>query len=146
LSDRRESRGLDPGGFAVAAPNLPANEELIARFSADWRSFDLDRGEVLFTEGDRPDFLYIVKSGALRIMSGSIVYEDVGPGGIVGEMGIVEQLTPRSASVLALVPSTVVAIDETHFLALVEKAPEFALTVMRVLSRRLRVMDRRYRG
>jgi CRP/FNR family cyclic AMP-dependent transcriptional regulator len=147
LSDRRESRGLDTEGFAgTAPPNLPANEELIARFAADWRSFDLERGEVLFTEGDRPDFLYIVKSGALRIISGSIVYEDVGPGGIVGEMGIVEQLTPRSASVLALVPSTIVAIDETHFLALVEKAPEFALTVMRVLSRRLRVMDRRYRG
>jgi CRP/FNR family cyclic AMP-dependent transcriptional regulator len=147
LSDRRETRGLDPGGFAgAAAPNLPANEELIARYANEWRSFDLERGEVLFTEGDRPDFLYMVKTGALRIMSGSIVYEDVGPGGIVGEMGIVEQLTPRSASVLALVPTTVVAIDETHFLALVEKAPEFALTVMRVLSRRLRVMDRRYRG
>jgi CRP-like cAMP-binding protein len=125
---------------------LPANEALIARFAEGWRSVDLERGQVLFTEGDNADYLYIVKSGALRIMSGSIVYEDVGPGGIVGEMGIVEQLTPRSASVLALVPSTVMAIDEARFLSLVEKAPEFALTVMRVLSRRLRVMDRRYRG
>ena len=147
LSDRRERAGADQGDFASPAPpNLPANEELIARFSSSWRTVELERGQVLFTEGDNADYLYIVKSGALRIISGSIVYEDVGPGGIVGEMGIVEQLTPRSASVLALVPSTVVAIDETRFLALVEQAPEFALTVMRVLSRRLRVMDRRYRG
>ncbi len=147
LSDRREPKELDRSEFAGATPpNLPANEELIARFAAGWRTVDLERGQVLFTEGDNADYLYLVKSGALRIISGSIVYEDVGPGGIVGEMGIVEQLTPRSASVLALVPSTVIAIDEARFLDLVEKAPVFALTVMRILSRRLRVMDRRYRG
>ena len=35
-------------------------------------------------------------------------------------------------------------IDEARFLTLVEKAPDFALTVMRVLSRRLRMMDQRY--
>src|SRR6185437_700404 len=58
LSDRRESRGLDPAEFAGAAPpNLPANEELIARLAGEWRTVDLDRGQVLFTEGDRPDFL-----------------------------------------------------------------------------------------
>lgn len=140
MSERTAPSGLS----SSTARHLPENEELIARFASSWQTVELERGQVLFTEGDNADYLYLVKSGALRIISGSIVYEDVGPGGIVGEMGIVEELTPRSASVLALVPSTVIAIDEARFLALVEKAPSFSLTVMRVLSRRLRVMDRRY--
>jgi CRP/FNR family transcriptional regulator, cyclic AMP receptor protein len=141
VSDRPDKQGL-PGSNALHSPE---NEALIARFASSWQTVDLERGQVLFTEGDSADYLYLVKSGALRIISGSIVYEDLGPGGIVGEMGIVEQATPRSASVLALIPSTVIAIDEARFLTLVEKAPGFALSVMRVLSRRLRLMDERYR-
>jgi CRP-like cAMP-binding protein len=88
--------------------------------------------------------MYVVRSGKLSIRSGSVVYEDVGPGGIVGEMGIVEALQPRSAMVYALTDAELVEIDELRFLALVEEVPGFALAVMRVLSRRLRRMDVRY--
>ena len=132
---------------ASAMPHRRIDDKaVLAMFRGETAGKRLEPGEVLFANGDPSTDMYVVLEGTLTIRNGPVVYEDVGPGGIVGEMGIVEQLTPRSASVLALVPSTVVAIDETHFLALVEKAPEFALTVMRVLSRRLRVMDRRYRG
>jgi CRP-like cAMP-binding protein len=132
--------------WGATAPPHCETVDLIARFASDWPVIPLERGQVLFTEGDRPDFLYLVKSGALRIMSGGAIYEDVGPGGIVGEMGIVEESALRSASVIALMPSSVIAVDTAQFLALVERSPSFALTVMRVLSRRLRAMNRRYRS
>lgn len=105
----------------------------------------LQAGEVLFKEGDPAQSLYIVKSGELRIKSGNVVYEDVGVGGIVGEMGLVEQRMPRSATVYALIATEVVEIDEQRFFALVERIPSFAIAVMRVLSRRLRHMDDLYR-
>ena len=105
----------------------------------------LDGGEVLFKEGDAADGMYIVKSGALRIRSGSVVYEDAVAGGIVGEMAIVEDALPRSAMVYALGRSEVVKIDEKRFFAMVANTPAFARTVMLVLSRRLRRMDRLYR-
>jgi CRP/FNR family cyclic AMP-dependent transcriptional regulator len=105
----------------------------------------LESGEILFAEGDPSSCMYVVKSGSLRIRSGSVVYEDVTPGGIVGEMGLVEQHQPRSAMVYALTDSELIEIDDTRFFALVAETPRFALTVMRVLSRRLRAMDRRYR-
>jgi CRP-like cAMP-binding protein len=38
-----------------------------------------------------------------------------------------------------------VEIDEARFSSLVAQVPSFAIEVMRVLSRRLRMMDRRYR-
>ena len=132
--------------WGATAPPHSETVDLIVRFASDWPAIPLERGQVLFIEGDRPDFLYLVKSGALRIMSGGAIYEDVGPGGIVGEMGIVEESALRSASVIALMPSSVITVDKAQFLALVERAPSFALTVMRVLSRRLRAMNRRYRS
>jgi CRP/FNR family cyclic AMP-dependent transcriptional regulator len=105
----------------------------------------LNGGQVLFAEGDPPNAMYVVKSGTLRIQSGGVVYEDVGPGGIVGEMALVEKHHARSATVYALTDCELVAVDEARFAALVVEAPSFAITVMQVLSRRLRVMDRRYR-
>ena len=90
--------------------------------------------------------MYIVRSGTLRIRSGSVVYEDAIAGGIVGEMAIVEDSgVPRSAMVYALTPCELVKIDETRFFSLVAETPSFAKTVMQVLSRRLRNMNRLYR-
>ena len=51
---------------------------------------------------------------------------------------------PRSAMVYARTQAELIEIDEQRFLELVEGRPSFALAVMRVLSRRLRVMDVRY--
>jgi len=101
-------------------------------------------GDFLFREGDPADALYIVRKGVLRIVSGSIVYETVKPGGIVGEMGIVEQGGRRSASVIAGTRAELEKIDRSGFLALIRSTPDFALEVMQVMARRLRVMNRRY--
>ena len=105
----------------------------------------LGPGEFLFREGDPADALYIVREGLLRIVSGSTVYETVRPGGIVGEMGIVDPGGRRSASAIAGTRSELEKIDTPAFLALIRTKPDFALEVMRVMSRRLRVMNRRYR-
>ena len=120
------------------------NQDLVAMFSDEPRAVRLEAGQVLFKNGDLGGRMYIVQCGTLRIRSGSVIYEDVGPGGMVGEMGIVETNMPRSAMVYALTPAELVEIDQERFLALVDETPSFALTVMRVLSRRLRRMDDRY--
>ena len=105
----------------------------------------LNVGEVLIGEGEQAHGLYIVKGGLLRIESGTVIYETVTTGGIVGEMAIINEGMPRSASVIARTQAEVVEIDRATFLSLVSDRPHFALTVMRVMSRRLRRMNRRYR-
>lgn len=116
---------------------------------ASQRGFDakilLRCGEFLFREGDDADALYIVERGVLRIISGSTVYETVQAGGIVGEMAIIDEGTPRSASVIAGTYAELIKIDAGEFTALIADAPEFALMVMRVMARRLRLMNQRYR-
>ena len=111
------------------------SQDLIAMLSDEPRSVRLEAGQVLFKNGDPAENMFVVRSGALRIRSGSVIYEDV---------GIVEAHMPRSAMVYALTPAELVEIDQQCFLSLVEETPSFALAVMRVLSRRLRRMDDRY--
>ncbi len=105
----------------------------------------LRSGEFLFHEGDDADALYIVARGVLRIISGSMVYETVRAGGIVGEMAVVDPGMPRSASVIAGTHAELIRVDASQLLGLIGAAPEFALMIMRVMSRRLRVMNQRYR-
>ncbi len=116
---------------------------------ASQRGFDakvsLRCGEFLFREGDDADALYIVERGVLRIISGSTVYETVQPGGIVGEMAIIDEGMPRSASVIAGTYAELIKIDAGEFTRLIGDEPEFALMVMRVMARRLRLMNQRYR-
>jgi CRP-like cAMP-binding protein len=113
---------------------------------ADADSASLRPGDFLFREGDEADALYIVKRGVVRIVSGSTVYETVTAGGIVGEMAVVDEGMPRSASVIAGTSVELLRVDVTRFQALIASRPDFALMVMQVMARRLRVMNRRYRA
>ena len=108
-------------------------------------TISLKPGDFLFREGDDGDALYIVSRGTLRVMSGSAVYEVVESGGLVGEMALVDRTKPRSASVIAGTFAELIRLDRSEFLALIAEAPDFALMVMRVMARRLRVMNQRYR-
>jgi CRP/FNR family transcriptional regulator, cyclic AMP receptor protein len=118
---------------------------MIARLSGEAETISLRPGDFLFREGDDADALYIVKRGVVRVVSGSTVYETVRAGGIVGEMAIADEGSLRSASVIAGTYAELIRIDTAGFLTLIEGAPDFALIVMRVMARRLRVMNQRYR-
>jgi CRP/FNR family cyclic AMP-dependent transcriptional regulator len=103
-------------------PLARANGDIVALL-VDEPHVPLASGQVLFTEGDPPSCMYVVKSGTLRIRSGGVIYEDVGPGGIVGEMALVERYPARSATVYALTDCELVEVDEARFSALVAEAP-----------------------
>jgi len=101
-------------------------------------------GDFLFRKGDAADALYIVKSGTVQVIGeGDVIYERVSEGGIVGELAIVDEGT-RSASVRAQSRADLIKVDVPGFLNLVAGEPEFSLAVMRVMSRRLRAMNRRH--
>jgi len=121
-----------------------AVEEILAA-CGDAETLTLKPGEILFREGDDAHAMYVVKQGTLRILSGSAILETVRIGGLVGEMAIIEAHMPRSATVIAGTYCELVEIDVPKFLSLVANTPAFSITVLRVISRRLRVMNRRYR-
>jgi CRP-like cAMP-binding protein len=114
-------------------PNFP-----ILRHEPDIRSFK--QGETIFEEGTAADCMFAVVDGAVDITLRGTVLEQVKPGGVFGEMALIDKL-PRSATAVAAADCTVAAINEKRFLRLVEQTPQFALQMMQVITERLRRAD-----
>ncbi len=112
--------------------------DLLARHGIDLHRFSA--GEKIFLEGDPGSTMYIVRSGKVHIITYGSVLENVGPGGIFGEIAIIDE-EPRSAAAMAAEDTEVASIDKTKFLDLVREQPEFALLIMCTLARRVRRMN-----
>jgi CRP-like cAMP-binding protein len=111
-----------------------ANLEFLRR-EPDIRNFR--QGETIFSSGDPGDCMYAVVDGTVEIQLNGKLIETIAPGGVFGEMGLIDG-QPRSAMALAASDCSVAVIGEKRFLRLVEMAPQFALQMMRVVSERLR--------
>ena len=105
-------------------------------------------GQEIFREGDPGDGVYVVKEGMVEI-SGWInpetrrVFSQIGPGGIFGEMAVIEGL-PRSASAAAAKDTVTYFIPHGELLTLIERSPVLALSVLQVISRRLREFNQHF--
>ncbi len=95
------------------------------------------KGAVIFKAGDSGDLAYAVKEGVVNILVGERVVEQVKPGGIFGEMALIDHNT-RSATAVAATDCQLVPISARQFTLLVQQTPFFALEVMRLMAERLR--------
>ena len=110
---------------------------LEALMAVDDRPLPFPEGTLLFSEGAAGREMYIVRTGTVILKSGGRVLEEVGPGGTIGEMALIDP-APRSASAVAGPDCTVTAVTEHTFQDLVKRVPGIALEVMRLITRRLR--------
>jgi len=100
-------------------------------------------GHRIFEEGSEGgDRMYGVKEGLVEILVHGAHVEAVGPGGIFGEMSLIDS-SRRSATAIAKTDCVVVPVDAKRFNFLVQQTPMFALQVMRIMADRLRRMDAR---
>ena len=99
-----------------------------------------DAGEKIFLQDDTGGRMFVVRSGRVQIVTYGTVLENVGPGGVFGEMAIIDE-APRSAAALAVESTEVVSIDRGQFLSLIRETPEFALHIMSLLAKRIRKMN-----
>ena len=83
-------------------------------------------GDVVMKEGDKGDELFIVLSGKVAVVRGEATLAHLGPGEHVGEMALIRAV-PRSASVLAEVPTEMVKIKRSDFFELLRREHELAI-------------------
>ena len=81
--------------------------------------------------------MYVVQKGEVELKVGGEVVETVGIDEFFGEMALIDS-GARSATAVAKTDCSLLPINEKRFLYMVEETPFFAITVMRVLSQRLR--------
>jgi CRP/FNR family cyclic AMP-dependent transcriptional regulator len=103
-------------------------------------------GQVLFREGDPPDCVFRVLSGAvdvLREIDGEpILLGTVGAGEFLGEMGVVENRS-RSATARAASEVEVEIFTPTELFDQIAGSPQAARELIQRLSQRLREADDR---
>ncbi len=94
-------------------------------------------GQVIFSEGDPGDLMFVVLEGEVEVRVHEKVVDTTGPGGILGEMALVDH-APRSATAIAKTACKVAPVGETQFNFMIQETPHFAIAVMRVMCDRLR--------
>ncbi|HVQ62690.1 MAG TPA: cyclic nucleotide-binding domain-containing protein [Burkholderiales bacterium] len=97
--------------------------------------FRHEAGKIIMREGQRGVALYAVLDGRVAIRIGDTVVEKVGPGGVFGEMSLVDR-TPRLATAVAESDCVLLAISRHMFLHLVKRSPKFGTAVLRAVGER----------
>lgn len=99
------------------------------------------KGEFIFRQGDPGDVMYALVDGEVEISVDGSQISIVKQGEVLGEMALIDK-KPRSATAVALSDCKVVVIDEQRFNFLMQQTPMFVTQIMKVMSDRIRNMDK----
>jgi CRP-like cAMP-binding protein len=112
----------------------------------------LNKGSILFKEGDEGKALYVISDGEIQISKNIKGIQDkilaiLGPKSIVGEMALIET-QPRTATAIAIKDTKLLEITRSDFNSLIEINPTAGFKIMyniaKLLSNRLRKMDEEF--
>jgi CRP-like cAMP-binding protein len=108
--------------------------------------FELEKGEILFKEGDQGDYVCFVVSGRLEVTRKTVTGDDfvintLARGQSVGELSIIDK-RPRSATVQAKTKVTLFTLAREDFEAIMQEHGFIGMKVLKglslLLSRKLR--------
>jgi CRP/FNR family cyclic AMP-dependent transcriptional regulator len=102
-------------------------------------------GEKIFSLGEPGDSLYIVGTGSVELFvkdnaGAKIVLALAGPGQVFGELSLFDG-GARTASAVALEPTTLLVLDREDLLAFLRKHPDAALDLLTTMGQRIRNAD-----
>lgn len=108
---------------------------------------EIMRGEYLFTEGDKGDFMCFIVRGLLEVLKKNgdgdyRVIARLGKSCTIGEMSIIDK-SPRSASVIARQPSIAIILTKKGFDILTTHYPAIGVTMLKKIMRLLSLNMRR---
>lgn len=98
-------------------------------------------GEVIFSEGDRGDYICFVAEGRLEVLKNNehgekVVISTLSKGRSIGEMAVVDDY-PRSATVRARTSSVLVTLPRGGFETVLSKHPAIGVKLLKGLARLL---------
>jgi CRP-like cAMP-binding protein len=131
--------------FLKSAPLFAAlDSEELAALADITLEVDFAANEVIFEQGQPAHHLYVLARGKVevfyRVDSQEFPVAHLGEKECFGEMAIMDD-APRSASVRALEPASVLKIDRESFHELILERPQIAFAIFKILSARLRAKN-----
>ena len=91
-------------------------------------------GAHVFRKGDAPDHFYILGSGRILLEEAGIELSD---GEVFGEIGFFSHARERTLSAVCVTDCELFAVDEANLMKVYYQNPDFALYIVRLISRRL---------
>lgn len=104
--------------------------------------FRYPAGRIVIREGQVGVGLFVVLKGRVAISIGDSLVEKAGPGGVFGEMSLIDR-TPRLATAVAETDCALLAMSRHMFLHLVKKSPKFGAALLRAVGARAAFMASR---
>jgi CRP-like cAMP-binding protein len=97
-------------------------------------------GTVLFREGDPPTRLLVIAEGMATVEIEGREVARILPGGFIGEISLLDG-GPVSATVTTSLPTRLVELDREAFESILDRMPDVAHQILRVMAARLRHAD-----
>jgi CRP/FNR family cyclic AMP-dependent transcriptional regulator len=125
---------------------LPASHAAVSALAAASQARSLSSGEVLVSEGDEDETVFLLASGGLRTVRHTgngheVWYADVKPGDLTGDMAALTG-GARTSTVVARIASHVFAIKRDAFLGVANRHADFAVAIARMLAFRLQTTSK----
>ncbi|MEW6689764.1 MAG: cyclic nucleotide-binding domain-containing protein [Pseudomonadota bacterium] len=114
----------------------------LARLMQGQEPMRYEQGKMIMQEGTAGALMYIVLEGRVAITIKGGLVGRAGPGGVFGEMALVDQ-SPRAATAVAESDCTLLAINRPTFLQLVKTSPAFGAALLAGLANRAAEMAAR---
>jgi CRP-like cAMP-binding protein len=105
--------------------------------STTHKSMIVPAGTTIFRAGDLGEMMYVVLDGIVNILVHETRIATVGPGGMIGEMALINK-QPRSATARAATDCALLPVDAEEFAAMQQQMPGLTIEVLARLSERLR--------
>ena len=97
------------------------------------------QGKVILAAGAVGASMYVVMDGHVAISIGERVVERVGPGGIFGEMALVDR-SARAATAVAETNCSLITVGRNEFISLVRAKPAFGALLLKSLAQRMQYL------
>ena len=105
----------------------------------------MTEGTLIIDQGQMGREAFVVLDGQVTVKRGGRKITSLGPGGIVGELSLLDH-GPRTATVVCDTDCTLFVIDQRHFRAVLEQYPSIAMKLLATLASNIRAMDRQSYG
>lgn len=105
----------------------------------------LDEGKEFVTQGDVGREAFIIVDGAADVLRGGQTINTLGPGDCIGELSLLDH-GPRTATVVAATPLTVLVLGPREFSGLLDEVPTLNHKILAALAARVRELDTKAYG
>ena len=107
-----------------------------AEVAACAREVNIAAGDTLATEGENAYEFFVIEAGEAEVHKDGQIIGSVGPGDVVGEIGLLVT-GARTASVVATTPMTLVAIFSRDFKQIEKRLPAIAKSLRATMRERV---------